>query len=26
LTGPDSMTLTIELPQPITIELVRAQE
>jgi hypothetical protein len=25
-TGPDTMTLTIELPQPITIELVRAQE
>ena len=25
-TGPDTMTLTIELPQPITIELVRAKE
>ena len=25
-TGPDTMTLTIEVPQPITIELVRAQE
>ena len=25
-TGPDTMMLTIELPQPITIELVRAKE
>ena len=25
-TGPDTMTLTIELPQPISIELVRAKE
>ena len=25
-TGPDTMTLTIELPQPISIELIRAKE
>jgi hypothetical protein len=25
-TGPDTMTLTIEVPQPISIELVRARE
>lgn len=25
-TGPDTMTLTIELPQPISIELIRAEE
>lgn len=25
-TGPDTMTLTIELPQPIAIELIRAEE